>query len=280
VIIIVLCVIAIVLLAIFNPAIWDWIKELTGFEQSPEEPDLSVDSMKALGYWQVGKTEIRGSMGGARIYVVDNTDPKVESKNFIETDLYAKVDSDYYGDIYFDKHWNDPKVGEVKQGNFFIDMAAYSSLNSEYSTKVGIDKIALIDGSKWIAQGLLRMKNKENSYSVYVKTLSDLNEVYFKTKKDDSSLKLSIVPGEKGMRPIKNSDPLSLCTVRAQHCNLLAIILPTGEVYIKQSDPGLIKSLYAFDPRIVISNTQRGDTGYYLSNFIYRDEKLEIKTNT
>lgn len=89
VIIIVLCVIAIVLLAIFNPAIWDWIKNLHGFEQSPEEPDLSADSMKALGYWIVGRVEAKDKI----IYIVTNSTQRdnVKDSEMSETKLYADV---------------------------------------------------------------------------------------------------------------------------------------------------------------------------------------------
>ena len=165
VIIIVLCVIAIVLLAIFNPAIWDWIKNLHGFEQSPEEPDLSADSMKALGYWIVGRVEAKDKI----IYIVTNSTQRdnVKDSEMSETKLYADVGTDNNGYIrlleevkLFDTStWHrDIIVGIVKQEHFFIDSKIYDKVKDSSVLGLTSVQLGLMDKSKWVSGYLWRLK--------------------------------------------------------------------------------------------------------------------------
>jgi hypothetical protein len=173
VIILVLLVVVAVILWATKTDILGWIKNLPGYQQANDTTkEVPEDTIKALGYQQIGILEDYGN-----IIKIDL------GEGYKTLPLYAKIDSSGSGTIYLPKKrigmdWLafDLEVGKVLGEHFVINWTAYNQYkeNSDFDILVG-----LLDKSKVINNGgefgLWRLETTE-IYGIK-RTLEELTKV-------------------------------------------------------------------------------------------------------
>jgi len=282
-IILVLIVVVTIILWAFRVDILSWIKGLPGFQQNPDETkEVSSDTMKTLGYEQIGVAETVNGITTLKIN---------RGGSYVTLPFYAEFNSGYEGKIYAPKkRWGldwaswDAQIGVVQGEHFLIDWVAYENYkkeNSENSGVLGFDnELALLDKSKVINNGeefgLWRLKSTIVSSTSYSDNLRALNEVFFRLK-DPSQTDLLLTLENSGENIlIKNSRRQSIRLGSGPDNNVLGIIYPSGEVYINEAEKFNWVPLYTVDSRIK-TTTEKDNTGFYLSNLMYKDNKFTLE---
>ncbi|MBM3246940.1 hypothetical protein FJZ17_00140 [Candidatus Pacearchaeota archaeon] len=277
--ILVLLVIVAVVLFFTKPEIFGWIRNLPGFQQSPDnENTLTPTQIKALNYELIGKIELKQeSVKDFYIIFLDNvgTSEKPSYKE-IPSNLYVEL-NEGQGEIIINVPgaWNDKTLGTIKNYFFVINSIYYH----KYIGSVDVNEIYVrkLEGAKIVGAEIFKSKSKELLPEDPIVTLiSQLNTIYFKSKNiADKSLLLVAKEGEEGRILIENSKENSLLYVGNSR-KLLAMVMSDGKVYVRKSY--LVDSYYTFDSRITFGE-ELGDTGFYLTNLVYKSGKLEIIKN-